>query len=52
MPTLADMPVHGEALPPALVEELPGMKFGAASWREGKIVSGCGLLELGVLTTV
>ena len=24
MPTLADMPIHGGALPPALVEELPG----------------------------
>ena len=24
MPTIADMPVHGGALPPALVEELPG----------------------------
>ena len=36
MPTVADMPVHGGALPPALVEELPGEAILSRKMEGGK----------------
>ena len=49
--TIADMPVHGGALPPSIVEELPGEAI-LSRKMEGRIVSGCELFDFVVLTTV
>ena len=50
--TIDDMPVHGGALPPAIVEELPGDAILSRKMEGGKIASGFELFDFVVLTTV